>query len=58
MFQLCWQDGICWTIFLFILKRDAIIISNLVLRKSISHSLALQTIQAAQWILCPYGVTN
>lgn len=58
MFQLCSQDCICWRIFLFILKRDAIIISNLILRKSISHSLALQTIQAAQRILCLYDVAN
>lgn len=32
--------------------------SNLILRKSISHSLALQTIQAAQLMLCPYDLAN
>lgn len=49
--QFYWQeDCTCWGIFLFLLKRDTINISNLIPGKSISHS---QTIQAAQGILCP-----
>lgn len=49
--QLYWQeDCTCWGIFLFLLKRDTINISNQIPGKSISHS---QTIQAAQGILCP-----
>lgn len=58
MLQLHCQDCICWRIFLFILKRDAINIYNLILWKSICHNFTLQATQASQRIPCPYDAAN